>query len=118
MQYPKYVFLTYGTYEPLWWISQSNHSDDGCSSDDIAHTLHYSLAVSYFNASMRDNMFYHVCYDAVFSLANVLDRVIENDALKHMNDKINYQCIDSSYATNVSSLINEQLRDKNLLEVL
>ena len=58
-------------------------------------------------------MFYHICYDAVLSLANVLDRVFENDALKLMNDKINYHCIDNSYATNISSLINEQLRSTN-----
>ena len=116
MQYPKYVFLTYGTYEQQWWISQSNHSDNECSSDDIAYTLQYSLAVTHFNTSMRNNMFYHVYYDAVLSLAYALERVVENEsgyALRKMNDKI--QCIDNSYTKNISSLVNEELRNTNFV---
>ena len=115
IHYPKYAFLTYGTYEPQWWISQS---DDECSSDDIAYTLQYSLAVSHFNSSMRDNdnniLFYHVCYDAVFSLAYALEKVAENEqinTLSSMGDKILCQCMDNAYSKNISSLINEQLRN-------
>ena len=117
MHYPKYVFLTYGTYEPWWWISQS---DDECSSDDIANTLQYSLAVSHFNSSMRNNdnniLFYHVCYDAVFSLVYALEKVAENKQINtvtssHMDEKIRCQGMDNAYSGNISSLINEQLRN-------
>ena len=80
MRYPKYVFITYGAYEHQWWVSQSNHSDDECSSDDIANMLQYSLAVTHFNTLMKDNMIYHVCYDAVLSLAYALERVVENES--------------------------------------
>ena len=51
-------------------------------------------------------MFYHVCYDAVLSLAYALERVVENEsgyALRKMNDKIRSQCINNSYTENISS---------------
>ena len=119
IHYPKYAFLTYGTYEPQWWISQSR-SDDECSSDDVAYTLQYSLAVSHFNSSMRDNdnniLFYHVCYDAVFSLAYALEKVAENEQINtSMGDKILCQCMDNAYSENISSLINEQLRNTSFI---
>ena len=109
------MFLTYGTYEPLWWISQSNHSDDDeCSSDDLANTLQYSLAVSHFNASMTENILHHVCYDAVFSLAYALKRVMQNggsDTLSlNVGESEHCQCRYTSY---ISSLIDEQLRNMN-----
>ena len=120
MQYPKYVFLTYGTYEPQWWVSQSNPTDDECTSDDIAYTLQFSLAVSQFTTSTRENnnIFYHVCYDAVFSLAYALERVFENEDNKtswNMCNKTKSECcqyIDNSYT---SSLINERLRDTDFI---
>ena len=115
MHYPKYVFLTYGNYESPWWISQF---DDECSSDDIAYTLQYSLAVSHFSNSMRNNLFYHVCYDAVFSLTFALEKVVESegiDALSSMSDKICCQCMENAYSGNISSLINEQLRSTDFI---
>ena len=117
MRYPKYVFLTYGIYEPQWWVSQSNHIDDGCSSDDIAHTLQFSLAVSHLDTSMRENnIFYHSCYDAVFSLAYALERVFENEdtnTLWNMRNKAECcQCMGTSYT---SLLINEQLQDTDFI---
>ena len=115
VRYPKYVFLTYGTYEHQWWVSQSSHSDDECSSDDIANMLQYSLAVSHFNTSMRDsNIFYHVCYDAVVSLAYALDRVIQNegnDTLWNMDDRNKFEHCQCRYSSNMSSLISEQMRN-------
>ena len=63
-------------------------------------------------------MIYHVCYDAVLSLAYALERVVENEsgyALRKMNDKIKSQCIDNSYTENISSLVNEELRNTNFV---
>ena len=116
MRYPKHVFLTYGTYEPQWWVSQSDHTDDGCSSDDIAYTLQFSLAVSHFNTSTRDNIFYHVCYDAVFSLAYALERVFEDEdtnTLWNMRNKA--ECCQCMGTSCTSLLINEQLRDTDFI---
>ena len=117
IRYPKYVFLTYGMYDPQWWISQDNHSGDECSSEDIAHTLQYSLAVSHFNALMMNNIPYHVCYDAVFSLAYALEKVIQNggsDAtilnMDNMNRSDYRQC---RYTSTLSLRINKQLRNTN-----
>jgi hypothetical protein len=120
MHYPKYVFLTYGTYEPQWWISQF---DDDCSSDDIAYSLQYSLAVSHFNYSMRDNdnIFYHICYDAVLSLAYALEKVAENerintDTSSSMGDKMHCKRMENNiYSGNLSSLLNEKLRNTSFV---
>ena len=122
IQDPKYVFLTYGTYDPQWWNSQDNHSGDECSSDDIAHTLQYSLAVSHFNASMmNNNISYHICYDAVLSLTYALKSVIQNgggDAtiLSMVPDSMNgseyRQC---RYTSSISLRINEQLRNTSFI---
>ena len=116
MRYPKYVFLTYGTYEPQWWLSQGNHSEDGCTSDDLAHTLQYSLAVSHLDTSMMDGILYHVCHDAVYSLAYALKDVIQNggsDATSlNMGDKTISEC---RYTSSISLLINEQLRYTNFI---
>ena len=114
MRYPKYMFLTYGTYEPQWWMSQGNHSEDECTSDDLAHTLQYSLAVSHFNTSMMNSILYHVCHDAVYSLAYALKRLIQNGGSDAMSlivgDKTRSQC---RYSRNRSLLTNEQLRYTN-----
>ena len=114
MRYPKYVFLTYGTYEPQWWMSQGNHSEDECTSDDLAHTLQYSLAVSHFNTSMFNSILYHACHDAVYSLAYALKRLIQNGSSDAMSlivgDKTRSQC---RYSSSISLLINEQLRYTN-----
>lgn len=119
MNYPKYVFLTYGTYKPQWW---SSSFDDECSSDDIAYTLQYSLAVSHSNYSMRDNsVFYHFCYDAVLSLAYALKKVwAENGGINAvisscMDDEICCQCMKNAYSGNMSSMINEQLRNTDFI---
>lgn len=117
IRYPKYVFLTYGMYDPQWWISQDNHSGDECSSEDIAHTLQYSLAVSHFNALLMNNIPYHVCYDAVFSLAYALQKVIQNGgsdatilSMDNMNRSDYRQC---RYTSTLSLRINKQLRNTN-----
>ena len=77
MKYPKYMFLTYGSYESRWWANQSNDADDTCSPDDIAEVLQFSLAVLHFHIPSRDNLFYHSCYDATWSLAYALDKAME-----------------------------------------
>ena len=79
MKYPKYVFLTYGTYESQWWVKQSGDMDYECSSEDVAEVLQFSLAVSYFhNSSREEDIYYSVCYDAVWALAYVLHEVAED----------------------------------------
>jgi hypothetical protein len=78
MTYPKYLFLTYGTRGSQWWISQCSLSDDECNSDDIAHVLEFSLAVSYFHTLLEDKMFYNTCYDATWALARALHGVVED----------------------------------------
>ena len=78
MRFPKYVFLTYGIYGSQWWLSQSNPYDEECSSDDIAHALEFSLAVSYFHTLMGEKIFYNTCYDATWALALALNGVIED----------------------------------------
>ena len=119
IQYPKYVFLTYGMYEPQWWNSQGNHSGDECSSEDIAYTLQYSLAVSHFNTSVMNNIHYHVCYDAVLSLAYALKSVIQNggsDAtIPNMDDITGSEHKQCRYTSNVSLRINKQLRNMSFM---
>ena len=115
IRYPKYVFLTYGTYEPRWWDSKGNHSEDEqCSSDNLAHTLQYSLAVSHFNTSMMSSIPYHVCYDAVFSLAYALNSVIQDGGsdAKSLSVSEHRQC---RYASGISLLVNEQLRNTHFI---
>ena len=122
IQYPKYVFLTYGMYEPQWWNSQGNHSGDECSSEDIAYTLQYSLAVSHFNASMMNNNIpYHICYDAVLSLAYALKSVIQNGgsdaAILSMfpDSVIGSEYRQCRYTSSISLRINEQLRNTSFI---
>ena len=79
MKYPKYVFLTYGSYESQWWTTHSNETKDivGCSPDDIAEVLQFSLAALHFRTPSRDNLFYHSCYDATWTLAYALNRTMD-----------------------------------------
>ena len=127
MRYPKYVFLTYGTHNSEWWISQSNQNDDECDSDDIAHTLEFSLAVSYFHTFSGENMFYNTCYDATWALAQALDGVFEDINL-YIGDNctdddvtdMEYSCscssqmVDSTESSReLHSLINKQLWSVN-----
>ena len=46
IKYPKYVFLTYGSYQSQWW--SSDEVSDECSPEEIAEVLHFSLAALYF----------------------------------------------------------------------
>lgn len=46
IKYPKYVFLTYGSYESRWW--SSDEVSDECSPEEIAEVLQFFLAALYF----------------------------------------------------------------------
>lgn len=122
MRYPKYLFLTYG--DSQWW---SNFNDDECTSDDIAHALEFSLAVSYFHMLLREKMFYNTCYDATWALAYVLHGIIEDIDLyvgDYVSDYVDDNATDMEYGCSYSSdgiensrelhsLINEGLRNIN-----
>ena len=75
IKYPRYVFLTYGSYESQWWATQYN---DECSLEDIAEVLQFSLAVLHFHVPSTDNIFYHLCYDAVWALTYALHEAVHN----------------------------------------
>ena len=67
LRYPKYVFLTYGSYEYQWWTKQDN--DDQCSGDDLARVLRFSLAVLHYHEIPRKNELHNLYYDATKALA-------------------------------------------------
>ena len=49
MSYPKYVFLTYGTYETNWWIPPSDEDvQQECSPKNRVEVLQNSIAASNF----------------------------------------------------------------------
>lgn len=75
MKYPKYVFLTYGSYsDSQWWTKEEVQ----CSPEDIAEALLFSLAVLHFHKPSRDPPFCHLCYDATWTLAYALHNVTED----------------------------------------
>ena len=88
LKYPKYLFMTYGFYEPMWWTSQHNDTDDECSSENVAEVLQFSLAVSHFHSPWREMMYYHVCYDATWTLAYALDKVVQDTQLNYTNQNL------------------------------
>ena len=125
MKYPKYLFLTYRTYEFQLLVSQfqSNHTDEECTSDDIANALQFSLAISTFHTLKRDKLFYYTCYDATWALAHALDGVMD-DIDWHISDYVNdnateVECSCSQMVNNfggsseLHSLINGKLRTIN-----
>ena len=76
MKYPKYVFIMYATDGSRWWITQDDVDlDHGCSSDNIAEVLQFSLAVSNFPSTSRNELYYDICYDATLALAHSLRAV-------------------------------------------
>ena len=79
MKYPKYVFIMYATDGSRWWITQDNidEHDHGCSSENIAEVLQFSLAVSNFPFNSRNGLYYDICYDATMALAYSLHVVTQ-----------------------------------------
>lgn len=103
MKYPKYVFLMYGTYEPQWWTME-NEASVGCSVQERAEVLEFSLAAAHFpsaslheingseNVKVFQNLIdkrrklslgyypeyeiYHQCYDATIALALAINKTI------------------------------------------
>ena len=45
-KYPKYLFLTYGSYESHWWAT--NDSQIKCTPMEMAKVLQFSLAALHF----------------------------------------------------------------------
>lgn len=118
MRYPKCVFLTYGTHNSEWWISQSNQIDDECDSDDIAHTLEFSLAVSYFHTFSGENMFYNTCYDAIWALAQALDGVFEDIDLYIGDNCTDDDVTDMEYSCSCSSQMVDSIESSRELHSL
>ena len=60
-------------------------------------------------------MLYNVCYDAVFSLAYALKSVMQSggDDTESLNVSESVHCQCRYTSNNISSLINEQLRNTN-----
>ena len=59
MKYPKYLFLTYGSYESQWWSFEDDSiSDDHtkCSPQERAEVLEFSLAAVHFPSASRDGI--------------------------------------------------------------
>lgn len=74
MRYPKYTFLTYGSYDTDWWKRESK-IDNQCSQKDFASVLNYSLAVMHFHKPIgSDATYYQSCYDATLTLALALNK--------------------------------------------
>ena len=56
MKYPKYLFLTYGSYESKWWIPPLDEDVyHQCTPEQRAEVLLYSLAVLNFQFSNEDD---------------------------------------------------------------
>ena len=86
LHYPKYLFLTYGTYESHWWTKGSddhveNSSMIYCSPEDRAEVLQYSFAVSHISkisdVTFNRNKYSAYCYDAIIALAFALEAAFE-----------------------------------------
>ena len=78
MKYPKYVFLTYGSYEFQWWATQNHKVEHRCSPEDIAEVLQFSLAALHFHIPAEEGLFYQSCYDTTWTLAYALNEVIKD----------------------------------------
>ena len=69
------MFITYatGVYGSQWWRAQNSRDKrlhgNGCSSENIEEVLQFSLAVSNFHATSRNEIYYDLCHDATFALA-------------------------------------------------
>ena len=57
MKYPKYLFLTYGSYESQWWTLEDDEKLDDCSPKDRAEVLQFSLAALHY-PPLRRNVTY------------------------------------------------------------
>lgn len=56
MKYPKYLFLTYGSYESQWWTMDDDQTDlMECTPSDRADVLQFSLAALHF-PSLPENV--------------------------------------------------------------
>ena len=56
MKYPKYLFLTYGSYESKWWIAPLDEDVyHQCTPEQRAEVLQYSLAVRQLQDSIEDS---------------------------------------------------------------
>lgn len=116
IRYPKYVFLTYGTYETYWWSTYSDSIE--CSPEDIADVLKYSLAATHFNVLSNESLFYRHCYDATMVLAYVLNYTL-NDAIipkfgKDVNTTPDPSCSpakDSSFGRSFTQRMKQYLQE-------
>lgn len=74
MKYPKYLFLTYGSYEFQWWTKHdySNY----CSDDAVAQVLMFSIAVLHYHEQLIEDELYDLSYDATVALAYALQNSI------------------------------------------
>lgn len=73
MKYPKYTFLTYGSYELQWWTKVDGNLSP-CSHKDVADVLQFSLAVLHFPVLPQDN---HLSFHATWTLAYALHNAIK-----------------------------------------
>ena len=102
---------------------QYNDTDNDCSAQDVAEILQFSLAVSHFRIPSRDNLFYHVCYDAMFTLAYALQNVTQDMDFEKMlwnanntmqefeSDELTAKCYTNNL--NLHTLLNHHLRSTN-----
>ena len=59
IHYPKHVFLMYGSYESQWWSIEDEVSD-GCSAEDRAMVLQFSLAALHYG-HLHQNLSINTC---------------------------------------------------------
>ena len=100
-----------------------NDTDNDCRAQDVAEILQFSLAVSHFRSPSRENLFYHVCYDAMFTLAYALQNVMQDMDFEKMlwnanntmqgfeSDELTPNCYRNNQK--LHSLLNHHLRSTN-----
>ena len=99
MKYPRYLFLTYGTYKPLWWTTQGGDGEDdpiimGCSPEDRAEVLEFSLAALHFPSLLENEL---------ESDPETVFLPLANERRKHSHDnyvelEFYHQCYDATLA--------------------
>lgn len=99
MRYPKYVFLTYGTYDPLWWTLSEEvaGTSSECTRENIAEVLEYQLAALHYPSSS----FYGNSSQTSGDNGTVAPLILLDDRRNHLytqrgESKFHHQCYDAT----------------------
>ena len=104
IKYPKYAFLTYGTYEPQWWITQRGEGiedSNECRPEEIAEVLEFSLAALHFpseSLSVTKNSSHKMVPEQDEVIQTFVDGQSRHSNAYYTELKFYHQCYDATLA--------------------